>query len=187
MASSDAAANSGSEEAGDGKRGSGDPCRSMSPRRTSSIRCRSCDMNIRQPLKVTDAAMTEKDARQPDDMPKHLPATPSRSCCRFTIRKFGCSPCRPRKWLAPPPASKRRTAIMQHWLWPLYPQENSRAAARQVADAVDMVGQRRCAVATINAGKDLFRRRGCKNGCHRYEGYDKEPRFESLSASRSKD
>jgi cytochrome c2 len=28
--------------------------------------------------------------------------------------------------------------------------------------------------ATINAGKDLFRQRGC-NGCHRYEGYDKEP------------
>jgi cytochrome c2 len=27
---------------------------------------------------------------------------------------------------------------------------------------------------TINAGKDLFRQRGC-NGCHRYEGYDKEP------------
>ena len=27
---------------------------------------------------------------------------------------------------------------------------------------------------TINAGKDLFRQRGCI-GCHRYEGYDKEP------------
>src|SRR6202166_4820173 len=27
---------------------------------------------------------------------------------------------------------------------------------------------------TINSGKELFRRRGC-NGCHRYEGYDKEP------------
>ena len=27
---------------------------------------------------------------------------------------------------------------------------------------------------TINAGKDLFRQRGCM-GCHRYEGYDKEP------------
>src|SRR5579864_8619749 len=27
---------------------------------------------------------------------------------------------------------------------------------------------------TINNGKDLFRQRGCM-GCHRYEGYDKEP------------
>ena len=27
---------------------------------------------------------------------------------------------------------------------------------------------------TINDGKDLFRQRGCM-GCHRYEGYDKEP------------
>ena len=26
----------------------------------------------------------------------------------------------------------------------------------------------------INEGKDLFRQRGCM-GCHRYEGYDKEP------------
>src|ERR1700757_1345908 len=28
--------------------------------------------------------------------------------------------------------------------------------------------------AVIDEGKDLFRQRGC-NGCHRYEGYDKEP------------
>jgi hypothetical protein len=27
---------------------------------------------------------------------------------------------------------------------------------------------------TLNDGKDLFRQRGCM-GCHRYEGYDKEP------------
>ncbi len=27
---------------------------------------------------------------------------------------------------------------------------------------------------TISDGKDLFRQRGCM-GCHRYEGYDKEP------------
>ncbi len=27
---------------------------------------------------------------------------------------------------------------------------------------------------TISKGKDLFRQRGCM-GCHRYEGYDKEP------------
>ena len=27
---------------------------------------------------------------------------------------------------------------------------------------------------TISEGKDLFRQRGCV-GCHRYEGYDKEP------------
>ena len=26
----------------------------------------------------------------------------------------------------------------------------------------------------LNEGKDLFRQRGCV-GCHRYEGYDKEP------------
>jgi len=32
---------------------------------------------------------------------------------------------------------------------------------------------------TINEGKDIFRQRGC-NGCHRYEGYDREP--EDLSA-----
>ena len=27
---------------------------------------------------------------------------------------------------------------------------------------------------TLNDGKDLFRQKGCM-GCHRYEGYDKEP------------
>ena len=37
---------------------------------------------------------------------------------------------------------------------------------------------------TINEGKDLFRQRGCM-GCHRYEGYDKEPEELNSSASRS--
>ena len=34
---------------------------------------------------------------------------------------------------------------------------------------------------TISKGKDLFRQRGCM-GCHRYEGYDREPEeLQSLS------
>ena len=38
---------------------------------------------------------------------------------------------------------------------------------------------------TISEGKDLFRQRGCM-GCHRYEGYDREPEeLQSPSASRS--
>jgi len=37
---------------------------------------------------------------------------------------------------------------------------------------------------TLSEGKDLFRQRGCV-GCHRYEGYDKEPETYSPSPSKS--
>ena len=55
----------------------------------------------------------------------------------------------------------------------LYPMENVQAGCQQ-CHATDMVLDQRRPVLEIDDGKDLFRQRGCV-GCHRLEGYDREP------------
>src|SRR5258705_5524466 len=47
-------------------------------------------------------------------------------------------------------------------------------AGCQNCHAADMVLVNNDVGWTLTEGKDLFRQRGCV-GCHRYEGYDKEP------------
>ncbi len=87
--------------------------------------------------------------------------------------KFGCSPCHQGNGRATTSVEKAH-GNYEHWLWPLYPKENAQAGC-QSCHAADMVlASGDVQFQTINTGKDLFRRRGCM-GCHRYEGYDKEP------------
>jgi mono/diheme cytochrome c family protein len=56
------------------------------------------------------------------------------------------------------------------WLQPLFPKPNIQAGCVQChqKDLVLPMGER------INAGRDRFRRAGCW-GCHKYEGFNKEP------------
>src|SRR5438045_9485686 len=61
----------------------------------------------------------------------------------------------------------------EHWLWPLFPRGNVEAGC-QTCHAADIVLVTNEVGWTLSEGKDLFRQRGCV-GCHRYEGYDKEP------------
>ncbi|MBV8478280.1 MAG: c-type cytochrome, partial [Acidobacteria bacterium] len=62
----------------------------------------------------------------------------------------------------------------EHWLWPLYTRQNMQAGC-QTCHASDMVLTKPDGLwDVIDAGKRLFRDRGCV-GCHRYEGYDREP------------
>src|SRR5205085_2989284 len=56
------------------------------------------------------------------------------------------------------------------WLHPLHDKENVEAGCQQ-CHANDRVLQY---ASTLNDGKDLFQVRGCV-GCHRFEGYDREP------------
>jgi hypothetical protein len=96
--------------------------------------------------------------------------------------KFGCSPCHQGNGRATTSVEKAH-GNYEHWLWPLFPKKTSRPAARPATPptwclASGDVGW------TISAGKDLFRQKGCM-GCHRYEGYDKEPEDLNSSASRS--
>ncbi|HJW99063.1 MAG TPA: hypothetical protein VJ453_02840 [Terriglobales bacterium] len=137
-------------------------------------RCESCHMNSREPVKVTAAAMTERGAKKPDEYATALASHADPEL--LTIHdpdKFGCSPCHQGNGRATTSVEKAH-GNYEHWLWPLYPRENAQAGC-QSCHAADMVlASGDVQFETINAGKDLFRQRGC-NGCHRYEGYDKEP------------
>src|SRR5262249_35769016 len=62
----------------------------------------------------------------------------------------------------------------EHWLWPLFPAQNVQAGCQTCHAADRMLTKTDGDFAVIDEGKDLFRQRGC-NGCHRYEGYDREP------------
>jgi len=137
-------------------------------------RCESCHLNAREPLKITETAMTAKGSKKPDEYALAFVSHPEPELLRIhDPEKFGCSPCHQGNGRATTSVEKAH-GNYEHWLWPLYPKENSEAGC-QTCHAADMVlASGDVQWQTINNGKDLFRQRGCM-GCHRYEGYDKEP------------
>src|ERR1700678_1045026 len=137
-------------------------------------RCESCHMNIREPLKVTPAAMTPKGEKKPDEYAEAFGSHPQPELLSIhDPEKFGCSPCHQGNGRATTSMEKAH-GNYEHWLWPLFPKENSEAGCQNchAADMVLVSGDVQWQ--TINNGKELFRQKGCM-GCHRYEGYDKEP------------
>jgi cytochrome c551/c552 len=142
-------------------------------------RCESCHMNTREPLKVTPVAMTPKSEKKPDEYAEAFGSHTDPELLKIhDPEKFGCSPCHQGNGRATTSVEKAH-GNYEHWLWPLYPKENAQAGC-QNCHAADMVlASGDIQFETINSGKDLFRQRGCM-GCHRYEGYDKEP--EDLNA-----
>ena len=137
-------------------------------------RCESCHMGAREPLKITEAAMMTKGEKKPDEYAAAFVSHPEPELLQIhDPDKFGCSPCHQGNGRATTSVEKAH-GNYEHWLWPLYPKENSQAGC-QTCHAADMVlASGDLQFLTINNGKDLFRQRGCM-GCHRYEGYDKEP------------
>ena len=142
-------------------------------------RCESCHMNTREPLKITAVSMEAKGEKKPDEYARAFTSHPDPELLQIhDPEKFGCSPCHQGNGRATTSMVKAH-GNYEHWLWPLYPKENSQAGC-QTCHAADMVlvsGD--VQFQTINNGKDLFRQKGC-NGCHRYQGYDPEP--EDLNA-----
>ena len=136
-------------------------------------RCESCHMGAREPLKITEAAMTPKGSK-PDEYAAAFVSHPEPELLQLhDPEKFGCSPCHQGNGRATTSIEKGH-GTYEHWLWPLYPKENSQAGC-QTCHAADMVlASGDTQFETINNGKDLYRQKGCM-GCHRYEGYDKEP------------
>jgi cytochrome c551/c552 len=137
-------------------------------------RCESCHMNTREPLRVTAAAMTAKGAKRPDEYATAFVSHPEPELLSIhDPEKFGCSPCHQGNGRATTSVEKAH-GNYEHWLWPLYPKENSQAGCQSCHSADMVLASGDLQFNTINNGKDLFRQRGCM-GCHRYEGYDKEP------------
>ena len=136
-------------------------------------RCESCHMGVREPLKLTAASMPPKDQKKPDDYAQAFVSHPETELLKtHDPEKFGCSPCHQGNGRATTSVEKAH-GNYEHWLWPLFPKENVEAGC-QTCHAADMVLVSGDVGWNVSEGKDLFRQRGC-NGCHRYEGYDKEP------------
>ena len=136
-------------------------------------RCESCHMGIREPVKLTAASMTAHGEKKPDEYAQAFVSHPEKDLLQIhDPDKFGCSPCHQGNGRATTSLEKAH-GNYEHWLWPLFPKENVEAGC-QTCHAADMVLISGDVGWTISEGKDLFRQKGC-NGCHRYEGYDKEP------------
>ena len=135
-------------------------------------RCESCHMGIREPVKLTVASMSLK-GKKPDEYARAFTSHPEPELLKtHDPEKFGCSPCHQGNGRATTTVEKAH-GTYEHWLWPLFPRGNAEAGC-QTCHAADMVVVTNDVGWTISEGKDLYRQRGCV-GCHRYEGYDKEP------------
>ncbi len=138
-------------------------------------RCESCHMGTREPLKLTAAAMSAKGAKKPDEYAMAFTSHPDPELLKtHDPDKFGCSPCHQGNGRATTSIEKAH-GNYEHWLWPLFPKQNVEAGC-QTCHAADMYLPKGTGGGydVIDSGKRLFRDRGC-NGCHRYEGYDREP------------
>ncbi len=136
-------------------------------------RCESCHMGILEPLRITAVSMMAKGEKKPDAYANAFVSHPEPELLKVhDPNKFGCSPCHQGNGRATTSVEKAH-GNYEHWLWPLFPKENAEAGC-QTCHAADMVLLSGDVGETISQGKDLFRQKGCV-GCHRYEGYDKEP------------
>ncbi len=135
-------------------------------------RCESCHMGIREPVKLTAASMSLK-GKKIDEYARAFTSHPEPDLLKIhDVDKFGCSPCHQGNGRATTSVEKAH-GTYEHWLWPLFSKGNMEAGC-QTCHAADMVLVSNDVGWTLSEGKDLFRQRGCV-GCHRYEGYDKEP------------
>jgi cytochrome c551/c552 len=135
-------------------------------------RCESCHMGVREPIKLTAASMAAK-GKKPDEYARAFTSHPEPQLLQIhDPDKFGCSPCHQGNGRATTSVEKAH-GDYEHWLWPLFPKPNVEAGC-QTCHAADMLLVTGDVGWTLSEGKDLFRQRGCV-GCHRYEGYDKEP------------
>jgi cytochrome c551/c552 len=136
-------------------------------------RCESCHMGAREPVRITPAAMTVGGGA-PDSFARAFVSHPDPELLKFHDPEvFGCSTCHQGNGRATASVEKAH-GNYEHWLWPLFKKSNVEAGC-QTCHAADMVLMTTFGTGSvISEGKFLFRQRGC-NGCHRYEGYDREP------------
>ena len=124
-------------------------------------RCESCHLGTREPLELTKAAMGGEEV---------FISHPNKELLKIhDPEKFGCTPCHGGNGVAVDSVVKAH-GRHKFWLWPMHYRENFEAGCQQchVKEIVTEMAD------TLNAGRETFRLRGCM-GCHRYEGFDREP------------
>lgn len=130
-------------------------------------RCESCHLGTREPVTLTKAAMGGEEV---------FVSHPRKELLKIhDPEKFGCTPCHGGNGVAVTSVEKAH-GYNEHWLWPLHARENSEAGCQQ-CHSQEIVTEM---ADTLNAGRETFRLRGCM-GCHRYEGFDRDP--DALSAA----
>ncbi len=147
-------------------------------------RCESCHMGARELVKITPASMALK-GEKPDKYADAFVSHPEPELLQIhDPERFGCSPCHQGNGRATTSIEKAH-GNYEHWLWPMFPKQNVQAGCQNchAADMVLVSGDTEWKV--IDEGKDLFRQRGCM-GCHRHEGYDREPEELNAIAQQSK-
>jgi mono/diheme cytochrome c family protein len=124
-------------------------------------RCESCHLGTREPVELTKAGMGGH-----GEFVSH----PERDLLKIhDPDRFGCTPCHNGNGIATTSVEKAH-GNYEHWLWPLFVKSNIEAGCEQchsneiVTDYAE----------TLNAGREIFRGKGCM-GCHRFEGFDREP------------
>jgi hypothetical protein len=89
-------------------------------------RCESCHMGIREPVKLTSAAMSVK-GQKPDEYARAFTSHPEPDLLKIhDAEKFGCSPCHQGNGRATTSVEKAH-GTYEHWLWPLFPKGNVEA------------------------------------------------------------
>ena len=131
-------------------------------------RCETCHLGVREPLRLTPAAMTPRRKKQ-DALARAFVSHPSKDLLDIhNPDRFGCSSCHGGNGRATTSVEKGH-GRHRFWLHPLYERENMQAGCQQ-CHTNDRVLD---GAPVLNLGKDLFQNRGCV-GCHRYEGFDRE-------------
>jgi len=124
-------------------------------------RCESCHLGTREPVQLTKASMGGQEVfvshPEPDLLKIHDP------------ERFGCTPCHNGNGIATTSVEKAH-GNYEHWLWPLYTKTNMEAGCQQCHSNEIITDY----AETLNAGRELYRGKGCM-GCHRFEGFDREP------------
>lgn len=123
-------------------------------------RCESCHAGIMEPVALTAADMggNRVFASHPNKalLAVHDPT------------RFGCTPCHNGNGRATASADKAH-GNYAHWLWPMFPAENSEAGCVQCHAADRVLDQ----APVLTRGRDLYQLKGCI-GCHRHETFDRE-------------
>ena len=142
-------------------------------------RCEVCHAGVREPLNIKASDMApDGPGGEPDKFARAFVSHPNREIfLTHSPEKFGCASCH---WGNGRATTNETKGHGRHrfWLWPMFEKENTEAGCQQ-CHARDRVTQ---GASTLNLGRDLFAERGCQ-GCHRYEGFDRET--DMLATTRS--
>lgn len=133
-------------------------------------RCESCHLGTREPIKLTKKNMgwTGEDPGEDAEATAFVSHPDPDLLKTHDPDRFGCSTCHGGNGRGTTSVEKGHGRY-EHWLWPLYYNENVQAGCNQ-CHSRDRVLQ---GADVLNRGKNLFQVRGCA-GCHRYEAFDRE-------------